>query len=40
MAVVTVYVLYHPHREMLLFFVLPVEAWMFLAFYIGCDAQK
>jgi membrane associated rhomboid family serine protease len=38
MAVVTVYVLYYPHREMLLFFVLPVEAWMFLAIYLGLDA--
>ena len=38
MAVVTVYVLYYPHREMLLFLVLPVEAWMFLALYLGYDA--
>ena len=38
MAVVTVYVLHYPHREMLLFLFLPVEAWMFLAVYLGSDA--
>ena len=38
MAVVTVYVLYYPHRELLLFLVLPVEAWMFLGVYLGYDA--
>lgn len=38
MGVVMVYVLYYPHREMLLFLVLPVEAWMFLAVYLASDA--
>src|SRR5439155_15407755 len=28
MAVVVIYALYYPHREILLFFVLPVEMWL------------
>ncbi len=37
LAVVTLYVMDNPRREILLFFVLPVEAWLFLVGYIGLD---
>ncbi len=37
MAVLTLYTLYNPRREMLLFGILPVEMWMLLAFYLGAD---
>lgn len=37
MAVVTLYVMWYPRREMLLFFVIPVQAWMLLAGYLGID---
>lgn len=35
MAVVVVYTLYNPRRELLLFFVLPVEMWLLLIVYLG-----
>ncbi len=38
MAVVVLNVLYHPRREVLLFFVLPVEAWLLVLVYLGNDA--
>jgi len=37
MAVLTLYTLYNPRREMLLFGILPVEMWMLLGFYLGAD---
>lgn len=37
MAVVVLYVLYYPHREFLLFFVLPVQAWLLVVIYLGRD---
>lgn len=40
MAVFTLYTLYNPRRELLLFGILPVEMWMLLAFYIGADAFR
>jgi hypothetical protein len=38
MAVVVLYALYYPHREILLFFVLPVEMWMLVVVYLGYQA--
>lgn len=35
MAVVALYVLYYPRREVLLFFVLPIETWLLLVVYLG-----
>jgi membrane associated rhomboid family serine protease len=35
MAVVVVYALYYPRREVLLFFVLPVEMWLLVVVYLG-----
>jgi membrane associated rhomboid family serine protease len=37
MAVATLYVTWYPRRELLLFFVIPVQAWMLLAGYVGYD---
>lgn len=37
LAVVTLYVTWYPRREMLLFFIVPVEAWMLLAIYMASD---
>jgi membrane associated rhomboid family serine protease len=37
MAVVTLYTLYYPRREVLLFLVLPVEMWLLLVLYLGSD---
>jgi membrane associated rhomboid family serine protease len=37
MAVVVVYTLYNPRREILLFFVLPVEMWLLLIIYLACQ---
>ncbi|MHC5539768.1 rhomboid family intramembrane serine protease [Singulisphaera rosea] len=37
MAVIVLYVLYYPHREFLLFFVLPVQAWLLVLMYVGRD---
>lgn len=37
MAVVVIYTLYNPRREVLLFFVFPVEMWLLLVIYLGCD---
>lgn len=37
-AVVALYTMYYPKREVLLFFVLPVEMWVMLLIYIGGDA--
>ncbi len=35
MAIVVLYVLYYPRREVLLFFVLPIETWLLLVIYLG-----
>ncbi len=35
MAVVVVYALYYPHREVLLFFVLPVEMWLLVIVFLS-----
>lgn len=35
MAVVVVYALYYPRREVLLFFVLPVEMWLLVVVFLG-----
>ncbi len=40
MAVVVVYALYNPHREVLLFFILPVEMWVLVTVYILYDAWQ
>jgi membrane associated rhomboid family serine protease len=37
-AVFTVYALFHPHRQVLLFFVLPMPIWLILAIFLGLDA--
>jgi len=37
MAVVLVYAMYYPHREFLLFFVLPVQMWLMVAIFLGKD---
>ena len=38
MAIVVLYALYYPHREMLLFFVLPVQTWLVVVLYLAHDA--
>jgi len=38
MAVVVLYTLYYPRREVLLFFILPVEMWLLLVIYLFFDA--
>ncbi|MDR3638257.1 MAG: rhomboid family intramembrane serine protease [Isosphaeraceae bacterium] len=38
MAVIVVYALYHPRREVLFFMVLPVEMWLLVTIYILSDA--
>ncbi len=38
MAVVVLYTLYYPNREILLFFILPVKMWLVLVLYLGRDA--
>ena len=38
MAVVVLYTLYYPRREVLLFYVLPVPMWLLLVVYLGRDA--
>jgi membrane associated rhomboid family serine protease len=35
MAVVVLYALYYPRREVLLFFILPVEMWLLVVVYLG-----
>ena len=35
MAVVVVYALYYPRREILLFFILPVEMWLLVVVFLG-----
>jgi Rhomboid family len=35
MAVVVVYALYYPRREVLLFFILPVEMWLLVVVFLG-----
>jgi membrane associated rhomboid family serine protease len=35
--VVVLYALYYPHREMLLFFILPVETWLLVVILLGMD---
>lgn len=40
MAVVVLYTLYYPRREVLLFLVLPVEMWLLLVLYLGSDLLR
>lgn len=40
MAVVVIYAMYYPHREILLFFVLPVQMWLLVVVYVGYDAWR
>jgi len=40
MAVVVIYALYYPHREILLFFVLPVEMWLLVLIYLAHDTYQ
>ncbi len=40
LAVVTLFTLFYPRRQVLLFFVLPVEVWLLLAVYIAYDAWQ
>lgn len=40
MAVVVIYALYYPHREILLFFILPVEMWQLVLLYVAYDAWQ
>lgn len=40
MAVVVVYAMYYPHREILLFFVLPVQMWLLVVIYLAHDAYQ
>src|SRR4051812_48132075 len=40
MTVVVIYALYYPHREILLFFVLPVEMWLLVLIYLAHDAWQ
>jgi hypothetical protein len=35
MAVVVLYALYYPHREILLFFIVPVEMWILVVVYLA-----
>lgn len=37
MAVVVIYAMYYPRREVLLFFVLPVQIWLLLIIFLGMD---
>jgi membrane associated rhomboid family serine protease len=36
-AVVMLYTLYNPRREVLFFFVLPIEMWLLMVIFLGCD---
>ena len=38
--VIVLYALYYPHREILLFFFLPVEMWVLVAVYLAFDAWQ
>ena len=40
MAVIVLYALYYPHREILLFFILPVEMWVLVVLYLGYDTWQ
>ncbi|MBV8610969.1 MAG: rhomboid family intramembrane serine protease [Singulisphaera sp.] len=40
MAVIVVYALHYPHREVLLFFILPVEMWLLVIIFVGIDAWQ
>jgi len=40
MAVIVVYALYHPRREILFFMVVPVEMWLLVTIYILSDAWQ
>jgi membrane associated rhomboid family serine protease len=40
MAVVVIYAMYYPHREILLFFVLPVQMWLLVVIYLSLDAWQ
>jgi membrane associated rhomboid family serine protease len=36
-ATVVLYALYYPHREILLFFIIPVQMWLMLVIFLGID---
>ncbi len=40
MAIVVLYALYYPHRELLLFFVLPVQMWLIVVLFLARDAWE
>jgi membrane associated rhomboid family serine protease len=40
MAVIVLYALYYPRREVLLFFILPVEMWLLVVVYLGYEAWQ
>jgi membrane associated rhomboid family serine protease len=40
MAVVVLYALYYPHREILLFFIIPVEMWILVVVYLGFEVWQ
>ncbi|WP_422929539.1 rhomboid family intramembrane serine protease [Singulisphaera sp. PoT] len=40
MSIVVLYALYYPHREMLLFFVLPVQTWLVVVLFLSRDAWE
>lgn len=37
-AVIVVYAMFYPRREVLLFFILPMPMWLFVVFFLGMDA--
>ena len=37
MAVLVIYAMYYPRREVLLFFILPVQIWLLLVVFLGMD---
>lgn len=37
MAVMVIYAMYYPRREVLLFFILPVQIWLLLVIFLGLD---
>lgn len=38
MAIVVLYAMYYPHREVLLFFVIPIEIWLLVVIFLARDA--
>ena len=39
-AIVVLYALYYPHREILVFFVIPMEMWVLVLIFLGIDAWQ